>query len=111
MATPKVKTTYALDAETVQALERMARRWGTSKSEALQRAIRAAETAGGDARANGAQAPPPPARRGRRGRACGRRGWPARCFPTERKKPRWRRTCSTAPADDAAPSWTVWWPL
>lgn len=42
MATPTIKTTYALDAETVRALERMARRWGTSKSEALRRAIRAA---------------------------------------------------------------------
>jgi len=42
MATPVIKTTYALDAETVRALERMARRWGTSKSEALRRAIRAA---------------------------------------------------------------------
>ena len=49
MATPKVKTTYALDAETVQALERMARRLGTSKSEALRRAIRAAAETAGDA--------------------------------------------------------------
>lgn len=46
MATPVIKTTYALDAETVRALERMARRWGTSKSEALRRAIRAAAEAG-----------------------------------------------------------------
>jgi hypothetical protein len=42
MATPIIKTTYALDAEVVRALEQMARRWGTSKSEALRRAIRAA---------------------------------------------------------------------
>lgn len=49
MATPLVKTTYALDAETVQALEQMARRWGTSKSEALRRAIRAAAATAGDA--------------------------------------------------------------
>jgi predicted DNA-binding protein len=49
MATPKVKTTYALDAETVQTLERMARRWGTSKSEALRRAIRAAAETASDA--------------------------------------------------------------
>ena len=42
MATPTVKTTYALDVETVRALEGMARRWGVSKSEALRRTIRAA---------------------------------------------------------------------
>jgi len=45
MAIPVIKTTYALDAETVQVLERMAQRWGTSKSEALRRAIRAAAAA------------------------------------------------------------------
>jgi len=42
MAVPKLKATYALDAGTVRALERMARRWNVSKSEALRRAIRAA---------------------------------------------------------------------
>lgn len=42
MATTTVKTTYALDVETVRALEGMARRWGVSKSEALRRTIRAA---------------------------------------------------------------------
>jgi hypothetical protein len=42
MAIPKIKATYALDPETVRALERMARRWKVSKSEALRRAIRAA---------------------------------------------------------------------
>jgi hypothetical protein len=42
MATPTVKTTYALDLETVQALANLARRWGVSKSEALRRVIRAA---------------------------------------------------------------------
>ncbi|HYL22689.1 MAG TPA: ribbon-helix-helix protein, CopG family [Gemmatimonadales bacterium] len=42
MAIPKIKSTYALDQETVQRLEHMARRWGVSKSEALRRAIRAA---------------------------------------------------------------------
>ena len=42
MATPTVKTTYALDVETVRALEGMARRWGVSRSEALRRTIRAA---------------------------------------------------------------------
>lgn len=42
MATATVKSTYALDVETVRALEEMARGWGVSKSEALRRAIRAA---------------------------------------------------------------------
>jgi hypothetical protein len=41
MATHTVKTTYALDVETVRALENLARRWSVSKSEALRRAIRA----------------------------------------------------------------------
>ncbi len=42
MATQMIKTTYSLDVDTVRALERMARRWGVSKSEALRRAIRSA---------------------------------------------------------------------
>ena len=41
MATQTIKTTYALDVETVRALEELARRWNVSKSEALRRAIRA----------------------------------------------------------------------
>lgn len=41
MATQMVKTTYALDVETVRTLEDLARRWNVSKSEALRRAIRA----------------------------------------------------------------------
>ena len=48
MATPVIKTTYALDADVVRALERMAKRWGTSKSEALRRAIRAAAADAGE---------------------------------------------------------------
>ena len=40
MATHTVKTTYALDVETVRTLEDLARRWNVSKSEALRRAIR-----------------------------------------------------------------------
>jgi hypothetical protein len=40
MATPSVKSTYALDVETVRTLEQLARHWGVSKSEALRRAIR-----------------------------------------------------------------------
>ena len=42
MAIPKIKGTYTLDAETIDALESMARRLGVSKSEALRRAIHAA---------------------------------------------------------------------
>jgi hypothetical protein len=42
MATARVKTTYALDAETVDLIDRMARRWGTSKSDVLRRAVRVA---------------------------------------------------------------------
>lgn len=41
MATPKVKSTYSLDVDTVRQLEAMARRWKVSKSEALRRAIEA----------------------------------------------------------------------
>jgi len=44
MATHTVKTTYALDVETVRTLEDLARRWNVSKSEALRRAIRASST-------------------------------------------------------------------
>lgn len=44
MALSTIKTTYAFDAETVRLLERLARRWAVSKSEALRRAIRAAAT-------------------------------------------------------------------
>ena len=42
MAIPSIKATYALDVDTVRTLERMARRWRVSKSEALRRAIRIA---------------------------------------------------------------------
>ena len=42
MARTSIKATYALDVETVDTLERMARRWAVSKSEALRRAVRAA---------------------------------------------------------------------
>lgn len=40
MATLTIKTTYALDVESVRALEDLAQRWRVSKSEALRRAIR-----------------------------------------------------------------------
>ena len=39
---PKIKVTYSLDAETVELLERVSRRWGVSKSEALRRAVQVA---------------------------------------------------------------------
>src|SRR6185437_10363018 len=42
MATTIVRTTYALDIETVRKLEELADRWGVSKSEALRRSIRSA---------------------------------------------------------------------
>jgi hypothetical protein len=42
MAITTIKTTYSLDVHTVRTLERMARRWKVSKSEALRRAIRLA---------------------------------------------------------------------
>jgi len=41
MAIPKIKSTYSLDVETVETLERIAQRWRVSKSEALRRAIHA----------------------------------------------------------------------
>jgi Arc/MetJ-type ribon-helix-helix transcriptional regulator len=40
MAKMTVRSTYALDPESVRRLERISRRWGVSKSEALRRAIR-----------------------------------------------------------------------
>lgn len=42
MARTSIKSTYALDVETVRALERTAARWKVSKSEALRRMIRLA---------------------------------------------------------------------
>jgi predicted transcriptional regulator len=49
MAIPRVKSTYSLDVETVAALDRVAKRWRVSKSEALRRAIRSVATEGADA--------------------------------------------------------------
>jgi Arc/MetJ-type ribon-helix-helix transcriptional regulator len=40
MATMTVKSTYSMDVETVRTLERLAKEWKVSKSEALRRAIR-----------------------------------------------------------------------
>lgn len=41
-----VKSTYVLDVETAQMLDRLAKDWQVSKSEALRRAIRSAAAAG-----------------------------------------------------------------
>jgi predicted transcriptional regulator len=45
MAVTVIRTTYALDEETVRRLDGLARQWNVSKSEALRRAIRAADAA------------------------------------------------------------------
>ena len=42
MATITVKSTYSLDVETVRRLDELAKRWNTSKSGALRRAIQSA---------------------------------------------------------------------
>lgn len=42
MAKITVRSTYALDPETVESLDRLARRWKTSRSEALRRIVHAA---------------------------------------------------------------------
>ena len=46
MTAGSIKATYSLDAGTVRSLERIARRWNVSKSEALRRAIHGAESMG-----------------------------------------------------------------
>jgi predicted transcriptional regulator len=45
MATMTIRTTVAFDPGTVARLERLARRWGVSKSETLRRALQLAEEA------------------------------------------------------------------
>jgi hypothetical protein len=42
MAKITVRSTYALDPESVDSLHRLSRRWGVSKSEALRRIVHAA---------------------------------------------------------------------
>ena len=42
MAAATIKSTYALDVESVRALDELARRWRVSRSEAPRRAIRGA---------------------------------------------------------------------
>ena len=43
MARAVIRCTYAFDAETVEALDRLMQRWHVSKSEAVRRAIRHAD--------------------------------------------------------------------
>lgn len=45
MAIPMVKSTYVLDVETAETLDRLAREWQVSKSEALRRVIKSAGNA------------------------------------------------------------------
>lgn len=40
-----VRSTYALDVETVRKLEELAKKWGVSKSEALRRSVHSATNA------------------------------------------------------------------
>jgi hypothetical protein len=47
MARAAVKSTYALDTETIRLLGQMADRWDVPKSEVLRRAIRLAASSGG----------------------------------------------------------------
>lgn len=47
MASMTIRTTVAFDPPTVARWERLAKRWGTSKSEALRRALQAAESSAG----------------------------------------------------------------
>jgi hypothetical protein len=50
MPSTSVKATYSLDPETVRLLERMARRWNVTKSEALRKAIHLASAEGSEDR-------------------------------------------------------------
>ncbi|MGH9481547.1 MAG: ribbon-helix-helix protein, CopG family [Terriglobales bacterium] len=45
LASPTIRSTYALDPETVERLARLARRWNLSRSATLRRLIREAEAA------------------------------------------------------------------
>lgn len=47
MASTVVRTTYALDEDTVRRLDSLARQWNVSKSEALRRVIRTADAMAG----------------------------------------------------------------
>lgn len=56
MATPTIKSTYSLDPRTVRDLERLARRFGTSKSEVLRRAVQSLASQETQPESNGLQA-------------------------------------------------------
>ena len=47
MARMTLRSTFALDVETADSLDRLARRWAVSKSEALRRAVAAAASVEG----------------------------------------------------------------
>ena len=56
MVTPTIKSTYSLDPRTVRDLERLARRFGTSKSEVLRRAVQSLASQETQPESNGLQA-------------------------------------------------------
>lgn len=56
MPSTTIKSTYSLDPGTVRALERLALRFGTSKSEVLRRAVRVLASQEAEPEANGLQA-------------------------------------------------------
>jgi hypothetical protein len=56
MAITSIRSTYALDVDSVRALDDVARRWRVSKSEALRRAIRSAAAQKGGAEAEAIRA-------------------------------------------------------
>jgi len=57
MARMSIRSTFALDPETADSLDRLAGRWGVSKSEALRRAVAAAAVVeGADAASDAAAA-------------------------------------------------------
>ncbi|MFP4209106.1 MAG: ribbon-helix-helix protein, CopG family [Wenzhouxiangella sp.] len=56
MPTTTIKSTYSLDPSTVRDLERLARRFGTSKSEVLRRAVQSLAGQEAEPETNGIQA-------------------------------------------------------
>ena len=56
MAIMTIRSTYALDVETVRKLERLSRQWGVSKSETLRRSIQSAAASAGTEAADRLQA-------------------------------------------------------
>lgn len=56
MATPTIKSTYSLDPQTVRDLERLARKYRTSKSDILRRAVQSLAAQEATPEAQGLQA-------------------------------------------------------